>query len=237
MVENMTKPTILIVEDDRKLQAAMKIYLEKQGYNIKQAFNGVEVFSLIDKEVNLIILDVMMPYLNGFDVCEQIRKENNVPIIMITARSQEQDKLKGFDLGVDDYVTKPFSLKELSARIKAILKRMNIVSEETDAEKVIQGDIVVEINARTVAIEGEMIEFARKEFDLLVFFMKHPGKVFTREQLLYNVWDDQFVEERTVDTHVKQIREKLGRQRKTIATVWGVGYRFAINDEQRKQTV
>jgi two-component system response regulator ResD len=231
----MAQQTIMIIEDDRKLQAAMKIYLEREGYAIKQAFNGVEAFKQLDSSIHLILLDVMMPYLNGFDVCEQIRKENNIPIIMLTARSQEQDKLKGFELGADDYVTKPFSLKELSARIKALLKRAGAVTKEKIEGNLVRGNIAIELNARTVSVNGKLIEFARKEFDLLSFFMYHPGQVFTREQLLYNVWDDQFVEERTVDTHIKQIREKLGSERKVIATVWGVGYRFAFNVEQEKE--
>ncbi len=222
----MNEKTIMVVEDDRNLQTAIKIYLEKEGYRVLQAFHGAEALTLFSDTVSLILLDVMMPYVNGWELCEQLRSKSNVPIIMLTARSREEDKLRGFDLGVDDYVTKPFSLKELAARIKVVLKRLSQSVDSSEDTLLIQGGIVIDLGARTANLDDKPVDFVRKEFDLLVFFMRHPNQVFTREQLLFHVWEDRFVEDRTVDTHIKQIREKLGNQRDIIKTVWGVGYRF-----------
>lgn len=222
---------ILVVDDEEKMRQVIKIYLENAGYIMEEASNGKEALEKINKtEFALILLDVMMPEIDGWTVCRKIRQESPTPIIMLTARGEEYDKLFGFELGVDDYITKPFSLKEMVARVGAVLKRSN-------GDKKVQSDILkvgaLEIKPmyKQVFLESKEMVLTPKEFDLLNFFCQHPQIVYSRDQLLNQVWGYDFVGDlRTVDTHVKQLREKLGSYKKYIHTVWGTGYKFKVGD-------
>jgi len=225
----MKNVKILIVDDEEKMRQVIKIYLEKEGYAVEEAGDGREALEKINMtEFSLILLDVMMPEIDGWTVCRKIREESSVPIIMLTARSEEYDKLFGFELGVDDYLTKPFSPKEMVARIKAVLKRSNGNSlVNTDILKI--GALQIKSMSKQVFLEDNEMILTPKEFDLLYFLSKNPEIVYSREQLLNQVWGYDFVGDlRTVDTHVKQLREKLGSYKSYIHTVWGTGYKFKV---------
>lgn len=226
------KPVIFIVEDDKQLQNALSVYLKREGYDVVQAYDGLTAVSLFDgNTMSLVLLDIMIPGIDGWEVCKRIRKESDIPVIMLTARSMEYDKIEGFDSGADDYVTKPFSLKELAARIKAVLKR---TGKEKNVEKEFleTGIFKIDIASRQAYVNGDEVVLTRKEFDVLHFFMKHPNQVFTRDQLLDNIWQEQYVNDyRTVDTHIKQLREKIDPSKKFFKTVWGVGYKYQENGE------
>ncbi|MCT4564780.1 MAG: response regulator transcription factor [Maledivibacter sp.] len=220
---------ILVADDEEKMRQVIKIYLKNEGYLVEEASNGKEALEKIAiNKFSLILLDVMMPEVDGWTVCRSIRLESSVPIIMLSARGEEYDKLFGFELGVDDYITKPFSPKELVARIKAVLKRScggNIVN--TNMIKI--GAIEIKPMSKQVFLEDKELALTPKEFDLLNFLSKNPEIVYSREQLLNQVWGYDFVGDlRTVDTHVKQLREKLGIYKKYIHTVWGTGYRLKV---------
>lgn len=219
---------ILVVEDEKRLQDVVRIYLEREGYRVSQAYDGEDALRLLGKEkIDLVLLDVMLPHIDGWQVCERIREDSDVPIIMVTARTQEYDKIKGFDLGVDDYVSKPFSPRVLVKRIQAVLRRSAGSQSEEEPEQVLKvGLLWVNPVSRECFVGDKPVTLARKEFDLLLFIMRHPNQVFNREQLLDQVWGDLYVDDRTVDTHVKQLREKIGPCRGMIQTVWGVGYKF-----------
>jgi len=219
---------ILVVEDEKRLQDVIRIYLEREGFRVSQAYDGEDALRLLGREkIDLVLLDVMLPHIDGWQVCERIRKDSEVPIIMVTARTQEYDKIKGFDLGVDDYVSKPFSPRVLVKRIQAVLRRSTgHRSEERDEQILRIGALMVNPVSRECFVGDSPVTLARKEFDLLLFIMRHPNQVFNREQLLDQVWGDLYVDDRTVDTHVKQLREKIGACRSMIQTVWGVGYKF-----------
>lgn len=218
---------ILIVEDEERLRKLVRKYLLLEGYNVHEAANGLEAMDVFETEtIDLVVLDVMMPYKNGYEVAKDIRKSSQVPIIMLTARAEEDDKLQGFDLGIDDYVTKPFSTRELMARVKALLKRSNVTAT---SEKLQIGDMVIDTAARRILLNGADVTFSPKEYDCLMYFIDNPNQALSREQILNRVWGfDYFGEDRTVDTVIKRLRKKLEAEGNRIQTVRGVGYRFEV---------
>ncbi len=217
---------ILLADDDPRIRTIVREYSQAEDWNFLEAENGEDALSKFDSEsITLIVLDIMMPKLDGWSVLKKIRQTSQVPVIMLTARNEEYDRLLGFELGVDDYIGKPFSPRELIARIKALLKRAGtsaMVSETFTFES-----LQVDINAHILKIDNEIIALTPKEFDLLAFLISRPGIVFTRDQMLNHIWGyDYYGDARTVDTHIKSLREKLGIYRDLIVTVWGTGYRF-----------
>ncbi|SHM91175.1 two component transcriptional regulator, winged helix family [Caldanaerovirga acetigignens] len=225
----MEQVRILVVDDEKKMIDLVRLYLEKEGFKVDEALNGQQALEMIEKaEYNLIILDLMLPVVDGWTVCKEIRKKYDIPIIMLTARGEEFDKVLGFELGADDYVVKPFSPRELVARIKALLRRFG----PREPRQILEFEgLVIDPESRKVVVDGKEVALTPKEFDLLYFLAKNKEKVFTREKLLEEVWGyDFFGSLRTVDTHIKQLREKLGRSKAAsyIVTVWGVGYKFEV---------
>jgi len=217
---------ILVVDDESRMRKLVKDFLVKDGYTVLEAGDGQEALDVFyaNSDTDLIVLDVMMPKLDGWEVCKEIRSNSKVPIIMLTAKSEERDELLGFNLGVDEYISKPFSPKILVARIAAILRR---TSADGGDEKIELGGIVVDKSAHTVTVDGEEVELSYKEFELLTFFMANKGIALSREKILNNVWDyDYFGDARTIDTHVKKLRSKLGEKGNLISTIWGMGYKF-----------
>ena len=216
---------ILVCDDDKQIVEAIDIYLTGEGFHVIKAYDGAEALKLLDSnQVDLMILDVMMPGLSGFETLSQIRKTSQVPVIMLTARSEEYDKLLGFKLGVDDYVSKPFSPKELMARIGAVLKRSNSPNPNRTLDF---GELSISPESRTVILRGQNIALPPKEFDLLLKLAQNERIVLSREQLLETIWGYSYCgDSRTVDTHVKSLRDHLGDYRNVIQTVWGVGYKF-----------
>ena len=223
----MEKLKILVVDDESRMRKLVKDFLVRQGYEVLEAGDGEEALDEFykNKSIALIILDVMMPKLNGWEVCKEIRETSKVPIIMLTAKSAECDELMGFDLGVDEYITKPFSPKILVARVEAILRRTNQIGEAAEVKTV--AGIVLDKMAHQVTIDGKFIDLSLKEFELLEYFMSNPGVALSREQILNGVWDyDYYGDARTIDTHVKKLRSKMGEKGNCIKTVWGLGYKF-----------
>jgi DNA-binding response OmpR family regulator len=225
----MDKERVLIVDDEERIRDMIKEYVSLEGYIIDEASDGVDALNLFKQnKYSLIVLDVMMPKMDGWSVCREIRKTSNVPVIMLTARGEEYDKLFGFELGVDDYIVKPFSPKELLARMKAIIRRSTLSFQDAQREnKAVFEGLVIEFDSRNVYVDGNIVSLTPKEYELLNFFVRNPNRVFSREQLLTEVWGYDFTgDDRTVDTHVKMLRESLGHYRKFIVTVWGTGYKF-----------
>ncbi|WP_129596718.1 response regulator transcription factor [Anaerophilus nitritogenes] len=222
---------ILVVDDEPKMRQVIKIYLEKEGYQVQEAKDGKEaLYQLENHDFSLILLDVMIPKIDGWTVCRKIREESSIPIIMLTARSEEYDKLFGFELGIDDYITKPFSPKEMVARIKALLKRSNIDSL-TNEQNIKIKNMEIRPLSKQVYLDDQEITLTPKEFDLLYFFAQNPERVFSRDQLLNKVWGYDFIGDmRTIDTHIKQLREKLGKYKTYIHTVWGTGYKLKAGE-------
>lgn len=219
---------ILVVDDESRMRKLVKDFLIKSGYSVVEASNGEEAVDIFmsDKDISLIIMDVMMPKLDGYEAAAEIRKLSNIPIIMLTAKSDERDELKGFEIGVDEYITKPFSPKILVARVGAVLKRSSVVEDE---QKLSVGGIDMDISAHQVSVDGEMIELSYKEFELLNYFILNQGVALSREKILNNVWNyDYFGDARTIDTHVKKLRSKLGVKGEYIKTIWGMGYKFEV---------
>ena len=219
---------ILIVDDESRMRKLLKDFLEREGYSVLEASDGLEAIDIFyeDKDVALIILDVMMPRMDGWEVCREVRKNSNVPIMMLTARSEERDELRGFELGVDEYIAKPFSPKILVARVNALIKRVTGVAKDAGLSV---GGIEVDKAAHIVKIDGEEIELSIKEFELLVYFIENQRLALTREKILNNVWNyDYFGDARTIDTHVKKLRSKMGEKGNYIKTVWGIGYKFEV---------
>ena len=219
---------ILVVDDESRMRKLVNDFLSKKGYKVLEAGDGEEAVDIFFNEENsgiaLIILDVMMPKMDGWQVVREIRQFSKVPIIMLTARTEEHDELLGYDLGVDDYVSKPFSPKILVARVEAILRRTNSNTEEGTIEA---GGIVMDKAAHSVTIDGTNIDLSFKEFELLTYFMENKGIALSREKILNNVWDyDYFGDARTIDTHVKKLRAKMGDKGDLIKTIWGMGYKF-----------
>lgn len=223
----MYQVNILIVEDEERLRKLIRKYLLLEGYNVHEAENGVEALEVFAAEtIDLLILDVMMPLKNGYEVAREVRKKSQVPIIMLTARSEEDDKLQGFDIGIDDYMTKPFSTRELMARIKALLKRTNVTAT---SEKIEIGALSIDTGARRILVNNVDCTFSPKEYDCLMYFVDNPNQALSREQILNRVWGfDYFGEDRTVDTVIKRLRKKLEGEGDRIQTVRGVGYRFEV---------
>ena len=223
----MVKHKILVVDDESRMRKLISDFLIRNNYDVKEAEDGEQAVDMFyaDKDIDLIILDVMMPKMDGWQVCREIRKISAVPIVMLTARSDEQDELKGFELGVDEYISKPFSPKILMARVDAIFRRTGATEEEI----IDIGGIVVNKAAHTVTIDNELIEVSHKEFELLTYFMENKGIALSREKILNNVWNyDYFGDARTIDTHVKKLRSKMGDRGDYIRTVWGMGYKFEV---------
>lgn len=222
---------ILVVEDEPKIREIVRVYLERDGFSVEEAEDGEQALRKA-KEVDprLVILDLMLPGVDGWEVCRQIRRTSDVPIIMLTARGEEADRVAGLELGADDYVPKPFSPRELVARVKAVLRRAR---GERERGQVLQyGDLVIDLACRRVVCRGCEVPLTPREFDLLWFLAKAPGRVFTREVLLEQVWGYEYPgDTRTVDAHIKNLREKLGPTgSQFIRTVWGVGYKFQSRD-------
>ncbi|MEW6066106.1 transcriptional regulator [Desulforamulus profundi] len=225
----MEKVRILLVDDEERIREMIREYTSLEGYDIDEASDGIEAINLFKQQkYSLVILDVMMPKMDGWSVCREIRKTSQVPVIMLTARGEEYDKLFGFELGVDDYIVKPFSPKELLARMKAIIRRGSSAAENTaKGDRISFEGLVIEFNSRNVYVDGNKVNLTPKEYELLNFFVQNPNRVFSREQLLNSVWGYDFAgDNRTVDTHVKMLRESLADYRKFIVTVWGTGYKF-----------
>lgn len=221
---------VLIIEDESRIREMVREYLENEGFQVDEAENGmIGLEKFKSEKYSIILLDVMLPGIDGWTVCREMRRSSDIPIIMLTARMEEYDKLFGFELGADDYVAKPFSPRELVARIKAVLKRGKIAASGNDGAIFEYKALSINLDSRKMTIDGAMVDMTPKEFDLLSFFLSNPDKVFTREQLLNKVWGYEFGGDyRTVDTHVKMLRESLKEYRGLIVTVWGVGYKFEI---------
>lgn len=225
----MDKLKIMVVDDESRMRKLVKDFLSRESYDVIEAANGKEALDLFysNKDLALIILDVMMPQINGFEVCEEIRETSDIPIIMLTARGEERDELQGFKLGVDEYISKPFSPKILVARVGAILKRSMADKGKEDIIDV--GGIIINKIAHTVTIDDEPIELSFKEFELLVYLATNQGVALNREKILNNVWNyDYFGDARTIDTHVKKLRSKLNKKGAYIKTIWGIGYKFEV---------
>ena len=219
---------ILMVDDEERMRKLVKDFLTNKGFSVVEAGDGEEALEIFfaQKDIALILLDVMMPKMDGWEVLKTIRLHSKVPIIMLTARGEERDELQGFDLGVDEYISKPFSPKILVARVGAILRRSRALSEEevTDA-----GGIFIDKAAHMVKIDGKEIDLSFKEFELLAYFVENQGIALSREKILNNVWNyDYFGDARTIDTHVKKLRSKLGEKGNYIKTIWGMGYKFEV---------
>lgn len=232
----MSEGLILIVDDEERIQELVSLYLTKEGFTVAQAMDGEDA---IEKARNLspklVILDIMLPKKDGWEVCREIRKTSSVPIIMLTAKGEEFDRVLGLELGADDYISKPFSPRELVARVRAMLRRLSIEESnkpENTGDTINYPSLFIDRSTREVKHNDKLITLTPKEFDLLWHLALNPGKVFTREQLLSSVWDyDYFGDLRTVDTHVKRLREKLDSENTTkfqVKTVWGVGYKFEV---------
>lgn len=227
----MSQIKILVVDDESRMRKLVKDFLIRKDYTVLEASNGEEaVDTFIEhKDIALIILDVMMPKMDGWQVCKEIRQFSQVPIIMLTAKSDERDELLGFELGVDEYISKPFSPKILVARVEAILRRTSGALQE---EVLTAGDIELDIAAHTVKVKGKNVELSFKEFELLNYFVVNQGVALSREKILNNVWNyDYFGDARTIDTHVKKLRSKLGDCGNYIKTIWGMGYKFNIEED------
>lgn len=220
---------ILVVDDEPKMRELISLYLEKERYHVVTAENGLKAIEEIERvhDFDLYLIDVMMPQMDGFTLCREIRRFSGSPVIFLTAKGEEYERLMGFELGADDYIVKPFSPREMVARVKAVLKRTGVGT--TQGMKII-GDLQVDIDGREVELAGEKVSLTPKEFDLLVYLMKNKGRVLSREMMMENVWDDHYYDQRTIDTHIKKLREKLGAEgEKHIKTIWGVGYKFEVS--------
>ena len=227
----MDKIKILVVDDESRMRKLVHDFLTREGYAVVEAADGEEALDIFysDKEISLIVLDVMMPKINGWEVCREIRKISKLPIIMLTAKGDESDELNGFEIGADEYISKPFSPKILVARVTALLRRANKIGETADIREA--GGIVMDKTAHTVAIDGQNIDLSVKEFELLDYFMNNRGIALSRERILDSVWSyDYFGDARTIDTHVKKLRAKLGDKGNYIKTIWGMGYKFEVEE-------
>ncbi len=225
----MEQLKILVVDDEARMRKLVKDFLTQKGYTVLEAEDGEQAVDIFfkEKDIALIILDVMMPKMDGWEVCRTIREYSKVPIIMLTARAEERDELQGFELGVDEYISKPFSPKILVARVEAILRR----SQGTPSDVVEVGGIRIDKAAHEVTVDGKPIDLSYKEFELLSYFIENQGIALSREKILNNVWNyDYFGDARTIDTHVKKLRSKLGDKGEYIKTIWGMGYKFDVNE-------
>lgn len=218
---------ILVVDDESRMRKLVHDFLHRKGYEVIEAENGEQAVDIFcaNHDLDLIILDVMMPKMDGWQVCREIRKLSNIPIVMLTAKGDEQDELLGFELGVDEYISKPFSPKILTARVDAILRR----TQGMEGELMSMGGIELDNTAHVVKVDGNRIDLSYKEFELLKYFMENKGIALSREKILNNVWNyDYFGDARTIDTHVKKLRNKMGDKGDLIKTIWGMGYKFEV---------
>lgn len=225
----MEKIKILVVDDESRMRKLVRDFLEREGFEVLEAGDGVEAMDLFyeEKEVALVILDVMMPKMDGWQTLREIRQTSQVAVIMLTARSEERDELQGFKLGVDEYISKPFSPKILVARVEAVLRRSHAVGV---GEVLETGGITVDKAAHQVKIDGKEIDLSFKEFELMAYFVENQGIALSREKILNNVWNyDYFGDARTIDTHVKKLRSKMGEKGNYIKTIWGMGYKFEVD--------
>ena len=224
----MNNITVLVVDDESRMRKLIKDFLAQKGYSILEAGDGEEALQVYEENkshINLILLDVMMPKLDGWSVLRQIRQSSKVPIIMLTARGEEQDELFGFELGVDEYIAKPFSPKILVARVEAILKRT--MGDKTEVKD--YGGIVIDPDGRTVKVDDKQVEMSLREYELLKYLVDNEGIALSRDKILNNVWNyDYFGDARTIDTHVKKLRKKMGEKGDYIRTIWGMGYKFEV---------
>lgn len=224
----MDKIKVLIVDDESRMRKLVHDFLSRHNYDVVEAKDGEEAIDKFyaDKTISLVILDVMMPKMDGWEVCKQIRKDSNVPIIMLTAKGDERDELTGFDCGADEYISKPFSPKILTARVDALVRR----TYQIDSSEIVDiGGIIIDKAAHIVKIDGQEIDLSYKEFELLTYFVENKGIALSREKILNNVWNyDYFGDARTIDTHVKKLRKKMGEKGDYIRTIWGMGYKFEI---------
>lgn len=223
----MSDVKIMVVDDEARMRKLVRDYLVKSGYVVIEAVDGEDAYNkfINTRDISLIVMDIMMPKMDGYETTAEIRKISNVPIILLTAKSDEKDELKGYEQGVDEYITKPFSPKILVARIEAVLRRTN-----SDEDSIIEaGGISLDISAHKVTVDGQEIELSFKEFELLEYFMNNQGTALSREKILNNVWNyDFFGDARTIDTHVKKLRAKLGPKGEYIRTIWALGYKFEV---------
>ena len=226
----MERLKILVVDDESRMRKLVKDFLTKSNYEVIEAEDGAQAIDLFfeQNDIALIILDVMMPKMDGWQVCKEIREYSKVPIIMLTAKSDERDELQGFELGVDEYISKPFSPKILVARVEAILRR----TSQASADEVIEaGGILINKAAHSVLVDGHPVDLSYKEFELLTYFVENKGIALSREKILNSVWNyDYFGDARTIDTHVKKLRSKMGEKGELIRTIWGMGYKFEVNE-------
>ena len=225
----MEKLKVLVVDDESRMRKLVRDFLVKKDFIVLEAEDGAQAVDIFfsTKDISLIILDVMMPKMDGWQVCREIRELSDVPIIMLTAKSDERDELLGFELGVDEYISKPFSPKILVARVEAILRRSNLLNDDSI---ITAGDITLNKSAHEVTVAGKPVELSFKEFELLNYFMDNQGLALSREKILNSVWNyDYFGDARTIDTHVKKLRSKLGKQGDYIKTIWGMGYKFEVS--------
>ena len=225
---NSGSPERLVVEDEESIASFVSLYLKNAGFEVRTAENGTDALAAAEaKEPALIILDLMLPDIDGIEVCRRLRQRTDVPILMLTARDEDIDKIIGLEVGADDYMTKPFNPRELVARVKSILRRATPERREAQGERIVHGDLIVDAGRREVTVNGVEVQLAPKEFDLLWELLDHRGIVLTRDQLLERVWGYTFAgDTRTVDVHVRQVRRKLG-EAAPIVTVWGVGYKVS----------
>ena len=224
----MDSVKVLMEDDEARMRKLVKDFLAIKGYRVIEAEDGEQAVDIFfkEKDIGLVILDVMMPKMDGWEVCRTLRRYSQVPIIMLTARSEERDELLGFELGVDEYISKPFSPKILVARIEAILRRGNAGTGEI----LEAAGIRVDKDAHEASVDGQPVDLSNKEFELLTYFMENQGMALSREKILNNVWNyDYFGDARTIDTHVKKLRSKLGEKGEFIKTIWGMGYKFEVN--------
>ena len=225
----MEKLKVLVVDDESRMRKLVRDFLVKKDFIVLEAEDGAQAVDIFfsTKDISLIILDVMMPKMDGWQVCREIREMSDVPIIMLTAKSDERDELLGFDLGVDEYISKPFSPKILVARVEAILRRSNLLNDDSI---ITAGEITLNKSAHEVTVAGKPVDLSFKEFELLNYFMDNQGLALSREKILNSVWNyDYFGDARTIDTHVKKLRSKLGKQGDYIKTIWGMGYKFEVS--------
>ena len=223
------KKKILIVDDESRMRKLIRDYLEKSGFEVLEASDGISALSLFEQipDISLVILDVMMPFMDGHETCKKIKSQSNVPIIMLTAKSEEDDELLGFQMGADEYISKPFRPKILVARVEAIINRSNI--NNIDTQIIEYGGIILNKLTHTVTVDDNLIDLSFKEFELLTYFMEHLNIALSREKILSQVWNyDYYGDARTIDTHVKKLRSKLGAQGNLIKTIWGMGYKFEM---------
>ncbi|HBX24224.1 MAG TPA: DNA-binding response regulator [Desulfotomaculum sp.] len=234
----MENTNILVVDDERKIRDLVRLYLEKEGFNVGEADDGQKALNIYQQgQYELIVLDLMMPGMDGWEVCKEVRRKSNVPIIMLTARDDEMDRVLGLELGADDYVAKPFSPRELVARVKAVLRRSQAVpaTEQPAGEPILQfPGLSINPELRLVLVDGRSVTLTPKEYELLYQLARSPRRIFTRDELLETIWGyDYMGDTRTVDTHINRLRDKLlkasGNKSSYIATVWGVGYRLEVN--------